>query len=428
MGRESEVVLARRRQLGLRLAAFRRAAGLTQAELAERLLCDRSMVAHLERGRGRGTADWWRDADKALAAGGVLVDEYGEAVAVAAEVVARGRASALAEVQAQVGAFRQVSSDPLAGDDELAWELARRVAATDVSGETVGRLERAFDGLAVDYPKASPAALLVRLRAHLGYVAGLLDKRATLDERRRLVVVGGWMSLLAATCHVDLRQRHAAGAYLRTAASLARHAGHDEIRAWCYETEAWRVLTDGDFPRALELSRSARHHAPAGSSIAIQATAQEGRALARLGDRRATARVISQVHRLVAPLPTPDAEHHYRYDPHKAVAYTATTLAWAGDPAAEAHAREIIARLAPPGDTTRWPRRAASAHLDLALALANAGRHDEACQCAVRAIESGRIVPSNLWRVTEVVDRVGPNARTPDLQDAYRRLLDNIAR
>ena len=54
------------------------------------------------------------------------------------------------------------------------------------------------------------------------------------------------------------------------------------------------------------------------------------------------------------------AEHHYRYDPDKSVAYVATTLAWVGDPAAESYAREIITRLKPAESTGKsltrcWP-------------------------------------------------------------------------
>jgi hypothetical protein len=54
---------------------------------------------------------------------------------------------------------------------------------------------------------------------------------------------------------------------------LARQAGHDEIHAWVYETQAWSALTDGDYRRSLDLSRTAQQIAPRGSSPAIQATA-----------------------------------------------------------------------------------------------------------------------------------------------------------
>jgi hypothetical protein len=127
----------------------------------------------------------------------------------------------------------------------------------------------------------------------------LMDKRKKLSERRRLLVVGGWFSLLSATVHIDLKQDRIAYGHLRTAASLGQHAGHDEIRAWCYETEAWRVLTNGGYAHALELTRAAQALAPEGGSAAIQSIAQEGRALARMGRVREMRGAIDRVQKLV---------------------------------------------------------------------------------------------------------------------------------
>lgn len=157
----------------------------------------------------------------------------------------------------------------------------------------------------------------------------------------------------------------------------------------------------------------------------IQATAQEGRAWARLGEGRDTYDAIERVHRLAAPRPRPERpEHHYRYDPTKVVAYTATTLAWVGDAAAEDFAREIIARLSRGGDTSRWPRRVASANIDLALALLATGRLDEAAASVFAAMLSGMVVPSNHWRALEVVrgieDRGLSDGR--ELHDAYEQM------
>ncbi|RZS40722.1 hypothetical protein EV193_10333 [Herbihabitans rhizosphaerae] len=275
------------------------------------------------------------------------------------------------------------------------------------------------------YATTPPAVLLARLREQLTYVTTLVDARKTLAEHKRLIVVGSWLSLLAATVHIDVKQQAAASTRLRIAASLAKHAGHNEIRAWCYETEAWRVLTDGDYRRAVELSQAAQQLAPAGSSAAIQATAQEGRAWARIGARDETYAAIDRVDKLVDPLPRPDRpEHHYRYDPDKAVSYLATTLAWVGDPAAEVHAREVISRLEPRGEVTKWPRRLASANLDLALTLTATDRLDEACEAALQALSSGRVVPSNHWRAAEVVAAVErrrlPEAR--ELREAYEEM------
>lgn len=316
---------------------------------------------------------------------------------------------------------------PLADDDEMdAWELARRVQASDVGAETIDRLERAFDELATAYPTAPPQDLLERVRRHSAYVTSLLDGKKTLAEHRRLLVVGGWLSLLGATLHIDLEQVHAATARLQTAAMLARQTEHREIEAWCYETEAWRVLTDGDYVRAVELSQVAQRIAPAGTSALIQSTAQEGRARARLGHAKETYAAIDQVQSMSAALAVPDRpkEHHYQYDPAKSLSYTATTLAWLGDGAAEPYAREVIARLSPSGDVTKWPRRVASANIDLALVLLTQNRLDEACNSVQKAILSGRVVPSNHWRALEVVkaveDRKLPEAS--DLREAYEGL------
>ncbi|GAA2224474.1 helix-turn-helix transcriptional regulator [Streptomyces nogalater] len=311
-------------------------------------------------------------------------------------------------------------------DDEMdAWELARRVQASDVGNATLERLERAFDELAMAYPKAKPEDLLRQVRKHSSYVAKLLDGRKTLSEHRRLLVIGGWLSLLGATVHIDLMQDDAATARLETAATLAREAGHREIEAWCYETEAWRLLTDGDYIQAVDLSRAAQEIAPTGGSAIIQAAAQEGRANARLGNGKETYSAIERVQALSAAIGVSDTpEHHYRYDPAKSLSYTATTLAWLGDSAAEPYAREVIKRLSPSGDVSQWPRRVASANIDLALVLLKENRLDEACDSAQKAILSGRVVPSNHWRALEVVKAAEARQlpESADLREAYQSL------
>ncbi|WP_267898189.1 hypothetical protein [Streptomyces sp. CMB-StM0423] len=198
-------------------------------------------------------------------------------------------------------------------------------------------------------------------------------------------------------------------------------------------TDAWRVLTAGDYGRALELSRAAQALAPAGTSALIQATAQEGRALARLGEVRETYAAVERVQQMSAAVALPERpkEHHYQYDPAKALAYTATTLAWLGDSGAEPYAREVIARLSPSDDVQKWPRRVASANIDLALVLLADGRLDEACEAARLAMLSGRVVPSNHWRALEIVNaaesRTLPEAA--DLREAYEgmKTLSNPA-
>ncbi|GLH97331.1 helix-turn-helix domain-containing protein [Phytohabitans aurantiacus] len=321
------------------------------------------------------------------------------------------------------GTLAALAETRIEDDDGLdAVELARRVTASDVRS-ALPRLEGAVDGLAMAYARRPPEELLPRARRNLDYVGELLDKRKTLDEHRRLLVAGGWLSLLAATLRIDLRHRRAADSHLTTARELAEQAEHREIQAWCWETEAWDVLTTGDYARAVALSQQAQDVAPAGSSALIQATAQEGRAWARMGRGKETRDALGRVERLVSPLPRPERpEHHYQYDPAKALSYTATTLAWVGDAGAEAYARTALDELEAANDGVQRPRRIASARLDLGLALLAAEKVDEAADAARLAITSGRVVASNWWRATEIVravEEAGVGEAASELRDAY---------
>ena len=207
----------------------------------------------------------------------------GNRLAQAAEQV---RAAGSALPRGKALAVSTSGSPPVSGDLDAeleAIELARRVEASDVGDATLDRLEDVTDQLAMAYAGTPPAQLLPQVRRHLDYVSRLIEARKTLEQHRRLLVTGGWLSLLAATLHIDLRQGRAASAWLVTAEQMAGSAGHDEIRAWCYETRAWDVLTHGRFAEALALAQVARANAPVDSSAFIQATAQEGRAWARMG-------------------------------------------------------------------------------------------------------------------------------------------------
>lgn len=317
---------------------------------------------------------------------------------------------------------------PTLGSDETdAIELRQRVAASDVGARTLDHLDAAVDELAIAYTTSLPDLLLLRVRRHLAYVGKLLDAKKTLAEHRRLVVTGSWLSLLAATCSIDLADRPAASARLRTAASLADHGEHPELSAWCLETEAWQAVTDADYRRAIKLSQAAQAIAPNDSSAFIQATAQEGRAHARLNHTRETLRVLGRVERLVSSLTMPDRpEHHYRYDPGKANAYVATTLSWLGDPGAESIARQVLRELDTPSYGQRRPRRAATARLDLSLALLASNKPDEASVNTMDAITSGRLVPSSFWRAKEIVKAIDAHGvpEAAELRDAYEALKD----
>ncbi|MEV5206894.1 helix-turn-helix transcriptional regulator [Micromonospora sp. NPDC053740] len=379
-------------RFGAQLRALRTSKGLSLRALGQLAHRGKSHLHDLETGAKAPTPDTARHLDEVLRADGALV---------------------------------RLVDQPVDHDAE-AGELLARVRASDVSAETLVRIEAGVDDLASAYALSRPFELLPRVRRQLAYVERLLDGRGTLAQRRRLVIAGGWLTVLRATVHIDLLQQPAAGAHLRTAMALAEHAEHPEIQAWCLETQAWDWLTRGDCRRAMNLSRQAQRVAPQGSSAYIQATAQEARVWARFGDVRGTRDALDRLELLTANLPVPErAEHHYRYDPTKALAYTATTLSWVGDPAAEQMARTALAELDPRGDGGERPRRSASARLDLAMALVAGDQPDEASVVAADAVRSGRVVSSNWWRAREVLRKVegtgtAEAAAFREVYEAYR--------
>ncbi|WP_232236054.1 helix-turn-helix domain-containing protein [Nocardia sp. BMG51109] len=369
---------------GARLRAAREAAGVSLSMLSARTHYSKSLLGQLETGQRRVLSEHIRAYSDALGIGSSLFIEPSDG-------------------------------------EKAAAEWLKRIEASDIGGDTLDRIELAVDDLAAAYPTTPPGELLVRIRQYLGYAGRLMDSRMTLAQHRRLLVTSGWFSLLASTCHIDLGELPAAAARGHLAWALAAESEHREISAWCLETRAWQKLTDGEFAEAAKLSRSAQEVAPEGTSVYIQATAQEGRALSRLGDGKGAYGALRRVARLVSGMPAPDRpEHHFQYDPAKSDAYVATTLAWLGDPAAESYARHVLADLA--AAPAARPRRIASANLDLGLALVAADKPDEAAHAALTAVTSGRLVPSNYWRVSEVVVGI-ENRDSSDasvVRDAFR--------
>lgn len=76
--REPEAVAQARRELGTELAAYCRAAGLRQVQLAKLVGYSRSTIGNVETGRQRVPRDLWERADSLLRTGGVLASGHDE--------------------------------------------------------------------------------------------------------------------------------------------------------------------------------------------------------------------------------------------------------------------------------------------------------------------------------------------------------------
>lgn len=373
------------------LACLRATSGLSLANVADRAHIHRGYVHRLERGERWPSCPIVRALDTTLAADGALL-----AIWEAADQVPHIRGSSIDERPTEL------------------LELVVRAQASDVTPTTLDLLELRFDQLACAYTRQPPADLLCNVRASARQIGKLLDGRATLAQRRRLLTAAGWIALFAATLHVDLGQRGAATTARTTARSLGWEAEHAEIGSWAGEVDTWTALIDQDWPRAAALAAAEEAIAPMGSSVAAQLAMQSARAAARLDDGpgvRAALRRCSVASEQQSRDRPPD--HHYFFDGDKIELYTATALAWLGDPAAEDYARHAAAR----SEANGQRRRVATAHLDLGLVLARLGRPEEAAHFGVLVLESNELVPSNVWRADELIAAVSEYRGVPEVEE-----------
>ncbi|MCO5974836.1 hypothetical protein [Actinoallomurus soli] len=298
------------------------------------------------------------------------------------------------------------SPTPVAGQepetsDELdALEFIRRVEASDVGPSTVEGVQLGIHRLCRQYTSQKPTELLPQIRTYRHYLTRLIDGRATLTQRRDLIAVGGLLALLTACVHEDLGQRRASELSSETARRAGEHAGHRDLIAWSFEIKAWQALLDGRYPDALEHCQAGLMNADAVSSAAAQLIAQTARASARLGDKDRTLAALEHAEAMADRLRPEWPDHHFVFDPSKLTSYTATTLAWLGDGSDEAErcARRVIRE---EGRLGR-PRRVATARVDLAMILLARHEAEEAAHLGRLAVKSGRLVPSNVWRVAEL--------------------------
>lgn len=210
------------------------------ADVASLAYIDRTHLSHVEHGRRWPSRAVAVAVDTALDAGGALVALW----------------DAIPSETAPL---------PVDGADDAAFaDLAALAEATDVTPTALDTIDVTVDALARDYARADPTVLLDDVRVLARRVGALLGGRSTLAERRRLMVAGGWLALLAATVHIDLDQRRQAATARTVAASLDREAEHGEIGAWAVEIHTWAALVDQDWRRADALAEAGENIAPPG--------------------------------------------------------------------------------------------------------------------------------------------------------------------
>jgi len=413
-------------RLGAALRARRLETGLTLEALAGLIGFSPQHVSQVELAQASVSGQFVAACDRALDANGSLLALLEPVVYERARErhdrsAARRRQTMPVDGVLQLAAVPGGKGDEGVADALEAVELARRVRSGDVSAATLDGLALGVHELCRRYTRVPPAELVDAVRAYRHHVFDLLDARATLRQRRELIVTAGWLSLLAACLHVDVGQHAAADASRRAAHDLGVDVGDRQIVAWGLEVRAWQAILAHRYEDAVKLCRAGSDLAGDDTSAAVQLTAQRARAQARLGRTRETHDALDHAAAMCSRLPSPEhPDHHFTFDPRKLTSYTATALAWLGEgERAEPVAREVIDLRRREGR----PRRVATARIDLALILASQDRPEEACDLGHLALASGRLVQSNIWRVAELDDVLSRYPDAPEVEMFHEHYL-----
>ncbi|MBR7827793.1 hypothetical protein KDK95_15850 [Actinospica sp. MGRD01-02] len=261
-------------------------------------------------------------------------------------------------------------------------------------------------------------------------MAELLEGRTTLEQRKEFLVRSGWLYLLAGCIEYDLGWRALAEASRQAVLSLTRESGDGHGAAWAHEMGAWFALTQGRLREVIDECEAGRL-ADSTHSVSAQFYAQEAKARARMGDRRAVLVALEQGRRHIDGLaPDRDTRHHFVVDLAKQDLYAMDSFRLLGDDAnAAVHAREVMRLSRGPDGAETSPMRVAEARLPLAVAACRSGELEEAAALGIEALDAPRkSLPSLLLVAGELSREMTVRYPPESAARPYRERLAEIIR
>jgi tetratricopeptide (TPR) repeat protein len=249
---DSHTVADARRALGRRLAAYRRAAGLSQKGLAPLVQYGRSTVANVEIGRQKCSQDFWRRCDEVLAADGALLAAYEtvdaharqqhQQVAAAAAASRDTLAAAIPEREGETVHRRRLLIDlslvglsgPLAVTERVRHGLAA-FAGADTQPDVAE-----WEAISVEYARSFYRTPVDRLLRDLTADLSVLAQHAAepSEHRRDLARTGAQLAAIAAMAWASAGEVRHAQRWWRTARQLADRSADTRTRMW---VRGWEV-------------------------------------------------------------------------------------------------------------------------------------------------------------------------------------------
>jgi hypothetical protein len=193
---------------------------------------------------------------------------------------------------------------------------------------------------------------------------------------------------------------------------------------------AWFALTQGRLQDVIDECEAGRS-TDSTHSVGAQLYAQEAKARARMGDRRAVLVALEQGRSHLESLsPDPDTRNHFVVDPAKQEFFSMDSFRLLGDDAnASVHAHEVMRLSRRPDETEKSPMRVAEARLTLAVVASRSGDLEEAVAQGIEALDAPRqSLPSLLTVARELSREMTVRYPSESGARAYRERLVEIVR
>ncbi|GAA2876577.1 hypothetical protein GCM10010517_37790 [Streptosporangium fragile] len=297
-------------------------------------------------------------------------------------------------------------------------DLDRTLAAATVTEEQLDRLDEQVLRYRREYISSAPVPMLYRLMLELSDVRTLSAARQPAMAQRRLLNATVMLALLSADALMKLGDTRQAHAWYGTARTASDDMGDVRLRALVRAQQAMLPYYYGDLAETVRLAREARMLAgSAPSSPAALGAAAEARALARMGEHKAARAALAEAERIFSRMP-PEGHDHlaFRFSERRLQFYRIGTLIELGEQVDWA-----------PGPSSPYAIDPVLILLDQAAHLVRAGKIDDACHMAEKALL--QVPPEH--RTSIVLNRARALlAQVPPARHrmaAVRRLTDLVA-
>lgn len=252
------------------------------------------------------------------------------------------------------------------------------------------------------YGRVPPAVLLERLTPDLSDLADLVSQY---PQQRELTKLAARLTGLTGALHTDLRDDKAARDWLHTADRLAAMSGDLTTEYWVAMAQAMTATYPPNRDQVLHIAdRAADKLGPHQCAGAAQLTGLVARAHAEAGDGAMARAALSAAQQIAACLTAQQADEVFFGFPHRAMLmYTSSVLTAIGDPAAWDAQTEALSGY-PVSDPVDRPLIL----LDRASHLARSADPEQAADVAIHAITELEPV----WRVPLLISKARAVGKT----------------